>query len=534
MSRNKNTTNNPKIRKEAANHNRRQNKSKGVNQSLNDAERAISKDCTTSWKNTEVSNDLAWYTQNNQLLLDAANISFFNPSGTVMQGLIPNAAIVPGIMALNFIPTFGASQGALSPINVAARQLYADVRRANSGAVNYDPQDMIIYVGAMDSVFMTLVHLMRAYGVANVYSTTDRYMPDGLLKAARIDGTDLREHLADYRMQINVLVAKAQRLSVPAFFPIFKRHAWMCENIFLDAPSIKSQMYMFVPDLLYKYNPTINEQGGGLQAIDATGFTKASDWIAALNDMLEVLMTDDDIAIISGDMMKAYGTGSFMVIPSIAESYVTVPQYDEEVLTEILNASIVQVSSSQFSQFNLTQQVNTLTLVTNPVGYGSVDQWPEEPTSIPLTLRLDSPTPGDVMVSTRLSAIAAVTPESSTSRQGTARIVACGTEIIRCISIVEFNKAGALVMPQNFGIITVVSDEAGAALNDSAITRIAQITKFDWHPRIILANSKTEATNVLGYLQDWDNVTVVQPNTLAKMNEAAVLSLFTMQNQFVR
>lgn len=499
---------------------------RGINQDINNAEHAIKKDETkiskTSWP--DGCNDVAWYTQNNQLLLDAGSISFFNPAGTIMATAWAQNKSTPGPMGLNFIPCFGMATNPLSPINVAARQLYADVRKANSGAVNYDPQDLITYIGAMDSAFMCITHLMRAYGVSIVASKTDWYMPDAYLSTMRIDPVDFRENLADYRMQINLLALKAQRLSVPAHFSYYKRHAWMCERIFLDAPSIKSQAYMFVPDLLYVYNSTGSTQGGTLEANWTTSFTKASDWIALLESILEPLMTDDDIAIMTGDMMKAYGQGSFMIIPTIPEDFITLPQYDEEVLTEILNARILGATATNSSGWTLTPNENGLFMQQTPLLSG-LPQWLAlDP--LPLTLRVDNPTPGDVMVATRFMWTANA---SGTSQVSDATFRSVGTEVINRLTISEvYNPNGQYQLYTiGNGYLSIVAGSSLSATN-AIIRNIAMLSKYDWHPMIgLLTSDSSTAPALQGFLQDWDNVTPITSSDLAKLDNAAVLSEFT-------
>nr|UVJ88894.1 putative capsid protein [Picobirnavirus sp.] len=306
-------------------------------------------------------NDASWYMSDTQLVNDVASVSFNtalgNPitlTGSIGTTLSVNSTSVylPGIMSIYTSPTIGVSTDANSPVNIAMRRLYAYVRHANSGHSNYDPADLMIYLLAMDSIYTYWAYMVRAYGVAQVFSRTNKYVGDALLTAMGVD-PNIRENLADFRAYINTFAAKAQQWCVPRVMTYFLRHNWMYSNVYKDEDNDKAQMYLYVPASLYKYNATLSEgTAGGLEMrsinveMDSSGYLQTKtlpnnyvDLIAMGNDLLNALAGQEDIGIISGDILKAYGADNLWKIDTIPTDYQVIPVFSEEVLEQIHNTA---------------------------------------------------------------------------------------------------------------------------------------------------------------------------------------------------
>lgn len=82
-------------------------------------------------------NDPSWYALNPQLLKDAASFPYAWPLGNRLNlgkfARLINKGSVPGIMAMNWVPTIGYSSNGTSPANVASINTYTKVRHDNSG-----------------------------------------------------------------------------------------------------------------------------------------------------------------------------------------------------------------------------------------------------------------------------------------------------------------------------------------------------------------------------------------------------------------
>lgn len=304
-------------------------------------------------------NDPSWYIREGQLAKDVASFSFNNALGNVVTldadnsgGDRPIAGLdytVPGIMRIHTMPAVGVSVNGSSPINIAAKNLYSWVRHANSGHSNYDSPDMILYLMAMDSIYAFIWHLQRAYGTARVYSQKNRYIGDALLHAMGFVPDDVRRNLSDFRSYINMLIVKASAFATPTTMSIFKRHTWMYSGVFKDEDVDKSQMYMYVPTYLWRYEETDGTPGylSVKPVIADLSFTDdgaikprnllLSQWYGIGDDLISALVNSEDINIMSGDILKAYGDGNIWKIGLIPEDFSTVPIYSGEILDQIHN-----------------------------------------------------------------------------------------------------------------------------------------------------------------------------------------------------
>lgn len=305
-------------------------------------------------------NDPSWYIREGQLAKDVASFSFNTALGNAVelyvdspdtQNVSGKRVAVPGIMRLHTIPCLGYSGDGNSAINLAAKNLYSWVRHANSGHSNYDSPDLMLYIAAMDNLYAFIWHLQRAYGTARVYSQKNRYIGDALLRAMGFVPNEVRQNLANFRAYINMLIVKASAFCTPTTMSIFKRHTWMYSGVFKDEDVEKSQMYLYVPDYLYKYNE--NAGAGKLDPIpviarsvlDAQGRIEPvnnflNTWYTIGDTMINALVASEDINIMSGDIRKAFGDNIWQ-IGLVNEDFVTVPIYSEEILDQIHNTIFV-------------------------------------------------------------------------------------------------------------------------------------------------------------------------------------------------
>lgn len=302
-------------------------------------------------------NDWRWYAQNEQLLRDSASFPYSWPLGTRLN-LGENAPEVnkgslPGIMSIRTASTFGWSDNPNSPINVAARNIYSFVRHANSGHANYDAPDLMLYLCAMDSLYSYLAFLKRIYGVVSTYSYVNRYYPKAVVKAMDVNFDDIQANLADFRGFINTLAVKVGSMCVPASMSYMAKHIWMYSGLYYDSNQDKAQTYLFVPNNFYKYD--LDEDGAGMLAPLYTGnFTTVNvgkngiakefsfaDLRKLASEMLDPILKSEDMNIMSGDILKAFGPNGVYLVDGIGETYTVLPSYEEEVLDQIQNLTLV-------------------------------------------------------------------------------------------------------------------------------------------------------------------------------------------------
>ena len=302
-------------------------------------------------------NDWRWYAQNEQLLKDSSSFPYSWPLGNKLNLGVNapevNKGSLPGVMAIWTAPTFGWSDNPNSPVNVAARNIYSFVRHANSGHANYDAPDLMLYMCAMDSIYSYLSFLKRVYGVISTYSYTNRYYPKAVITAMTVDYDDIQRNLADFRGFINSFAVKVGSMCIPASMSYMAKHMWMYSGLYYDSDQDKAQTYLFVPNNLYRY--ALDTDGAGMlesfslaeyyttrgtsdhdpSYINFEGLRKIAD------DMLNPILRSEDMNIMSGDILKAFGAANIYKVEGIGETYTVLPSYEPEVLDQIQNMSLI-------------------------------------------------------------------------------------------------------------------------------------------------------------------------------------------------
>lgn len=328
------------------------------------------------WRKSK-DNDAKWYGLNEQLLKDAASFPYAYPLGNIvnlgtaiepttdLNGLV---SAVPGVMAIYTSPTIGRSNGINSPINVANRNLYANVRFANSGSALYNDVDLGIYMLAMDSAHSMLAFMRRIYGVMRTYSVTNRYYPKAVIAAMNVEFDDINANLADFRAFVNMYAVKLGSMAIPASTSYMLKHMWMYDGLYADSDTDKAQTYLFVPHAFYKFrlateNDDFAKGSGMLQYLPVANYATGSNGdltfanIRALaEDILNPIIVNEDMNIMSGDIIKAYHN-AIVPVNTIAEDYTVLPTYSEEVLAQIENTTLIGYYNQSAAQTNGTANI---------------------------------------------------------------------------------------------------------------------------------------------------------------------------------
>lgn len=297
---------------------------------------------------TSPTNDPSWHAANQQLLKDVASFPFAYPTGSFINlsnacgtsDVLNGSYAIPGLMILDLLPTYGYSDSAGDPMNVAAQSLYSYIRHANSGSRNYDSSDLMIYFMTMDQLYSYINWLQRIYGLATAYTQLNRYYGANALICEGIDIESVQQNLANFRAGINMLIDKVAQFVVPKCLPVFKKHATTFAGLYIEGDSIKQQLYMFHPAAFGRFE--LDETGAGSLAYYRTPGAKntpatVNDLLAYGYAMINAIYGNEDYGLMSGDVLKAFG-GNTLEVTSCPESYVIMPSYDENVLEQIKNA----------------------------------------------------------------------------------------------------------------------------------------------------------------------------------------------------
>nr|AVX53561.1 putative capsid [Marmot picobirnavirus] len=534
-------------------------------------------------------NDVSWYAKNDQILRDAASYSYNQPLGSKIRlenvvlpsgsgeglssSVVSNGAStsVPGVMTLLTGICPGVSQDYHSPINLAAQNIYSYVRYANSGSKNYEPVDLMLYMFAMDSIYACWNFYKRIYGLLQSYSQSNWYLPQTLIYSAGVDFNDVMANISDLRLYLNATAARITSFCVPATMPIFVRHSWMFSNVWADSANSKAQCYQFVPLYFFKYDEKSDPKGGFLNAVEWTPWEKDSDvysnhcrpklksfrdMVVYLNNLIDALSKSEDIGVMSGDILKAYGQGNLFKITAVSEDYSVLPVYNEEVLTQIHNATVLFEGYNGDNwpvdaTFDIKQDVDKQILTWQPTfTYEHVGL-----SGAVLNMPYNEVTPANTMVGSRLVTNFASFVAAPTSYT---QILSCGTEFI-WNAYIAFNKYSSTgTVTKWYGIRTMDSvsmyfeDAYTTPTNDLLkqymdvlINRhalISLVSQFDWHPLMFLITREAERraseapagydradiNHVAGVLGDMSNWTILDANAVENLHLTAIMSEFNI------
>lgn len=514
-------------------------------------------------------NDVSWYTKSTNLLDAAASLPYGYPIGNPID--IDNSNFsryssagsrydaVPGVMTLELLTGPGIATDVNSPVNVAARDIYSYVRYANSGHASYDPVDLMMYILAWDEVSMWLANARRVYGAMYTYNSQNKYAPKYLVEALGFDYEDLNANLAQFRYAINAATNRFNALNMPNNFDYITRHTWLYSNIYSDGTSAKAQLYAYVPAAYRVYDETSSTSGGFLDThplrVYSGGETLTyAQWLDITNTMINALLGSEDVGIISGDILKAFGSERTIVTPTVADVYSVSPVYNEEVLSQFQNATVLNVTTplpDDEKKWDITQDpsIDQGVIKYNPkfmITYQGNNSAIASNANRILSLNLDNPKPGDTMVASRLMTITdrSDSPDSTVNHE--LICLTAGTEIAVRGNVtvgMKQNKPGGKVtysmsherVGMNFSYNTKGAD-AAPILRDM-LRALSSVTAFKFHPMDTTTaydypSGGQSTRGTVYHFFEVDNYTIVDVNALKQMHETAILSEFDVPITF--
>lgn len=400
---------------------------------------------------TSASNDIRWYASSPELLRAAASIPFNEVVGNTLYTSSISPSNVPGVMSLQWVPFMG---GEFSPITQAANDIYSFTVHANSRNTSYAAADEMMMIMAGAQVFSCIAAGIRAFGTMKRYSQIDRYTPQALVESMGFDFNDLKSNLANMWFDLNQIIAKTGQIWIPNVLPVIERQYWMNSQIFKDGSSPKAQYYMYVQAVYYQLDETNSVQGTMLQPkvwVGPDGKAKHTwaEYIKFVNELMDAIVASEDRGIIFGDILKAYGPGALYTLAPITPEYLVEPVYDREVLSQIENATVWDITGLE-SDSNKQEAYNSIQPVKQNVDKQTIVHALFKPTSfgnsgckrvfssvapnrVVLNFhQLESPTPEQIMVATRMTALGFTRVENSTTDFYPAQ---CGTEVCTKILI---------------------------------------------------------------------------------------------------
>lgn len=499
--------------------------------------RHLNQNCTPIENGDQIvhgNNDPVWYAKNPELLLDGFSLATNNMLGTPLKlnkiGPIvgvpdgTETRYIPGICTIHVTPCPGIARSANSPVNVAAWKLFTNIRKRTTGSNVYEPADLMMYVLGLDNCYMLWNFMYRAHGVLNLYNQANRYLPRYLIQAMNLDFGDLSTHQAEFRSLINKMGSILQQFAMPKGLAYFERHSWLFQNIYRDTDSLKSQLYMYVPSVLFTWKEDV--EAGKLPSLVPVPITRGTTSNILLNlkalqqlvdSLTQPMLRSGDMNTMSGDITRAYGPESLVSVKSCTDEEQITPIYSEEVLMQIENTAAI--AESDHSQ--AIEQTNEGYIKYIPeCSLG----WANTREQILMNFHKDGVSASDVAVATRLIPALDVTDIDMTNYKGS--FIAVGSEIPDVIQYWTINPNDVTKCYVQY------ANRADCVTSaDNKVSLIVTMSNFRCHPLFeVFTSDSGDSTNPpltsQGTIGDLNNYTIVDTKDLLNMHEVALLSLF--------
>jgi hypothetical protein len=425
----------------------------------------------------------------------------------------------PGVMAIDVLPTIGIATNATDAVNTFVRSVYTKLRSTNNQSAPYQAPDLGMYMLAIDSVHMMIEQLIRVYGAARTYSPMNRYLPKALITAMGVnpDASEypLYSNLADFRAEILNLLLKIQTLAMPVGMHLNERHRELVKYVYSDGQTNKAQSYLFRTKYLYQYDEAGDPNGGRLVANPVPIGSSVAAWISMAHAMIDALTQSQFFAIVSGDIIKAFGYDKLFIMPYFDEVYSVAPVYNPEMLLEIHN---MRLAGDRFndSAFNVTQNPNAVEMLAAP--YTKCAAAPVGAIFPVVDVPIENPDPDTVMIATRLVHAGTVGKDGDVFKYIPSSL---GSELPLDIVIYFYKADGTLGSVQSDS-----NTFTGGAL--SSVYSLESF--FDWHPIAYAYSVGSSADDIVlqGMMGDIQNYTVMSPGDIQRMHDMAIYGALTL------
>lgn len=542
-------------------------------------------------------NDLSWYTKYPGLFENSSRLGFNHIGGTgwlkSIAGLNYNAnsdgVSETNVLGVRYITSPGFCKNETSGFALQIRQLYLAMKRKYRGLNTYQPGDLAVTLFCIMEFYRYIAKLERIYGVCKFYSARNRIMPNTLPSALHFNYSDVASHLADFRLGINTLIIKAASLCLPSGIDLINRWFLLESNVFKDSEGARSTYIIFDDyDMFYTYQATAFASGGSaiLSFVDnhfaSQHVGKWDELIKGGEDMLDLLLTDDDVTLQVGDIVSYFtkpdGSTELLKLQEIPEDYIVVPVYNEDIVLQVHNStSIGNKGATLVSGTNPFIPANyqagnngalgiamnidanhVIGIVQNVVGAPTFELCmgqrfvtrTADNVDVPvfdfgvaadrafhklkhgnviIDTWKDVPSEADVMEMTRLTT--AIEAVCDTFQQGVTTysyqfIVHGGTELV--MDYVYHYIMGSTGQP---ALRTLES----AARQTFGADEYEAMSRVDWCPLLYLTSVPVSNTSPGGFqclytVGDLDNARGVDIDTLSKIHDAAIMSLFKIES----
>lgn len=529
-------------------------------------------------------NDIGWYTKYPAVVAGSSSHIFNAILGHKYQPIrgvnsatdtyVGYKQAIPGVVALRWIPWYSLKGTEVDAVNVASKNLYTYVRHANSGSVNYESSDMMQYILCVSELFAFAAQCKRDLQMIFTFKTTNRYLYQRILWATgytMADIQDMIDNYAIYSNKLNILIAQLNAFKIPKEMTFFNRHLWLASHAWKDDDLDKATTYVYYMEGFYTYDWQNGQLDFSPLLPNNSSTLDFPNRLKALGSEINSLLAYEDIGIMLGDILKAYGSESCYMMEPLLQGSVYDAEYSKEVTHQIRNAvvlanvpapSICQVSSNsqllyetqQFASgwFQVRPNGDTTSTPASMVARNGVLYFRPfmdgKSSTAPavknkdmivypfLVIDADNPTNEEIILNTRLmyvmkcSGYYDVNAASDTS--AIFEVDEAGTEVISGALIATFETKytnGALTEECNAGHLCSLLDIAASANSSNAIHILSQMYKVDDTPqRFVINYPTTGGPNVISTFYYGKNVITVEEDWLKLLHQGCKMSEFTM------
>lgn len=399
------------------------------------------------------------------------------------------------------------------------------------------------------------------------YKTTNIYLYQRVLWASGYTMQDVRDmifYYALYSNKLNILISQLNSFKIPKEMSILARHCWLASHAWKDDELDKATTYIYNMQGFYHYDWENGELDFNPLLSTLSSTLSFQNRLNALETEINNLLAYEDIGIMLGDILKAYGNDSCYFAAPLAQGEIYEAEYSSEVVHQIRNAIITGSSISQKikqmpsnsqllyetqSGYQLqvvpvgtTGQTPTTMImnsgeyyfVTNILGRkdgfgGSNPAWEYKPF---LVIDADNPTNEEIILNTRLMAtIKATGFMTSAENKCVAKLGETGTEIIVSSLVVTYEakyNAGTQSFTDEFnaGSLTTLVNAS-----DASTHIVSNMYKIDNMPQRMVITENGGGGSYFFYLSTFyygKNTITVDDEWLSLLHKGCKLSEFTI------
>jgi hypothetical protein len=487
------------------------------------------------------------YNWNPQLAETAGNIPVGVPIGYPINLHAHRQFKVPGILTIDVLHGPGTSNADWSAMMLATRQIYADIRVANAGGVNYAAQDLMMYMLQFRELVAWYYNAARAYATMGMADVFNRYKPKALVQALGFDYDNLIANSAAFNYAINNISTRLNAFCVPNK-NIFVHTAKMFSNIYTDSQTMKNQAIVFRP-AGYRVLDQTGIHGGSLIYHDFDYYSDDPQYhgitvdifVNIMEDMLRGIEDNSDVAIMCGDIVKRYGSNILRITP-IPQFILPDMIHSENVLHQVKNMRWLVKNwidwESEDTNFDVTQDPtlegrglleymptvawkNDYHVQAGKTTFGNVGYLQSD--SAILYFTKDVPSPLEFIEYSRFM----FTLQDISATQNKLVLDSFGVDIAVDVCMYTYTDSGLakdILLPGNL----IPSNITQQAVTDR-FRELARISAFDYAPMICEIPTNDDYTSVTGVIEtvgEVDNFAILDHVNIRNMNDTAVLSLW--------